>query len=63
MYNSSVSCSCPRREAVLCVLANNCDEKMYVKLIEALCAEHNINLLKVIILMQCTNYFTFNQIF
>ncbi|XP_065061898.1 small ribosomal subunit protein eS12-like [Rhopilema esculentum] len=36
-----------KREAVLCVLANNCDEKMYVKLIEALCAEHTINLLKV----------------
>lgn len=29
------------------MLANNCDEPMYVKLVEALCAEHNINLLKV----------------
>ena len=36
-----------RRQAHLCVLANNCDEPMYVKLVEALCAEHNINLLKV----------------
>ncbi|XP_068679027.1 small ribosomal subunit protein eS12-like [Montipora foliosa] len=36
-----------RREAHLCVLANNCDEAMYVKLVEALCTEHNINLLKV----------------
>ena len=36
-----------RREAHLCVLASNCDETNYVKLIEALCAEHNINLLRV----------------
>ena len=36
-----------KRTALLCVLANNCDEQMYVKLIEALCAEHNINLIKV----------------
>eukprot|EP00794_Sanderia_malayensis_P004671 gene4671-5280_t len=36
-----------KRQALLCVLASNCDEQMYVKLIEALCAEHNIDLLKV----------------
>merc|ERR1712090_81149 len=36
-----------KRQALLCVLANNCDEQMYVKLIEALCAEHSINLIKV----------------
>ena len=36
-----------RREAHLCVLASNCDEQNYVKLIEALCAEHNINLIRV----------------
>merc|ERR1712137_40911 len=36
-----------KRQALLCALANNCDEQMYVKLIEALCAEHNINLIKV----------------
>merc|ERR1712126_47038 len=36
-----------KRQAHLCVLANNCDEAMYVKLIEALCAEHGINLIKV----------------
>lgn len=36
-----------RREAHLCILANNCDESQYVKLVEALCAEHNIHLLKV----------------
>ena len=33
--------------AHLCVLASNCDEPNVVKLIEALCAEHNINLIKV----------------
>merc|ERR1711955_160793 len=36
-----------RRQALLCVLASNCDEQMYVKLIEALCGEHSIDLLKV----------------
>ncbi|KAL4236559.1 40S ribosomal protein S12 [Mactra antiquata] len=36
-----------KRQAHLCVLANNCDEAMYVKLVEALCAEHGINLIKV----------------
>ena len=36
-----------KRQATLCVLAKNCDEPMYTKLIEALCAEHSINLLKV----------------
>lgn len=39
-----VSC---RRQAHLCALAANCDEPMYVKLVEALCAEHQINLIKV----------------
>ena len=36
-----------RRQAHLVVLASNCDEDNYVKLIEALCAEHGIHLLKV----------------
>ena len=36
-----------RGAAHLCVLASNCDEPNVVKLIEALCAEHNINLIKV----------------
>uniref|UniRef100_G3MTU1 40S ribosomal protein S12 n=1 Tax=Amblyomma maculatum TaxID=34609 RepID=G3MTU1_AMBMU len=36
-----------KRQAHLCVLANNCDEASYVKLVEALCAEHQINLIKV----------------
>merc|ERR1712018_924943 len=36
-----------KRQAHLCVFANSCDEPMYVKLVEALCAEHNINLIKV----------------
>uniref|UniRef100_A0A8C5LHK3 40S ribosomal protein S12 n=1 Tax=Jaculus jaculus TaxID=51337 RepID=A0A8C5LHK3_JACJA len=36
-----------KRQAHLCVLESNCDEPMYVKLVEALCAEHQINLIKV----------------
>jgi len=36
-----------RRTAHLCVLAENCDEPMYAKLVEALCAAHNISLIKV----------------
>ncbi|XP_003741016.1 40S ribosomal protein S12 [Galendromus occidentalis] len=33
--------------AHLCVLAQNCDEPAYVKLVEALCAERGINLFRV----------------
>ncbi|XP_064238002.1 small ribosomal subunit protein eS12-like [Aotus nancymaae] len=33
-------------QAHRCVLASNCDEPMYVKLVEAFCAEHQINLIK-----------------
>ena len=36
-----------KRQAHLCVLASSYDEPMYVKLVEALCAEHQINLIKV----------------
>jgi len=36
-----------KRQALLCILSSNCDEQTYVKLIEALCAEHAINLIKV----------------
>lgn len=36
-----------RRSAHLCVLAESCEEKEYVRLIEALCAEHKISLIKV----------------
>lgn len=36
-----------RKHAYLCVLAESCDEVEYVKLIEALCHEHSINLIKV----------------
>nr|XP_051711363.1 40S ribosomal protein S12-like [Oryctolagus cuniculus] len=39
--------SLDKRQAHLCVLASNCDEPMYVKLVEALCVEHQINLIKV----------------
>ncbi|KAI8896645.1 50S ribosomal protein L30e-like protein [Globomyces pollinis-pini] len=36
-----------RRQAQLCVLVETCTEKEYLKLVEALCALHNINLIKV----------------
>lgn len=36
-----------RKQAHLCVLAESCDEPEYVKLVEALCKEHSINLVKV----------------
>ncbi|POY72930.1 hypothetical protein BMF94_4006 [Rhodotorula taiwanensis] len=35
-----------KRQAHLCVLNESCTEGEYVKLIEALCAEHKINLIK-----------------
>lgn len=36
-----------KRQAHLCVLTANCDEPMYITLVEALCAEHQINVIKV----------------
>eukprot|EP01115_Flamella_aegyptia_P010687 TRINITY_DN477_c0_g1_i1.p1 TRINITY_DN477_c0_g1~~TRINITY_DN477_c0_g1_i1.p1 ORF type:complete len:137 (+),score=64.04 TRINITY_DN477_c0_g1_i1:132-542(+) len=36
-----------KRQAHLCVLSAACTEPAYVRLVEALCAEHNINLIKV----------------
>merc|ERR1719190_58368 len=36
-----------KRQALLCILAENCDEPMYKKLVTALCMEHNIPLIKV----------------
>ncbi|KRZ15659.1 40S ribosomal protein S12, partial [Trichinella zimbabwensis] len=36
-----------KRQAHLCVLANNCDEEMYIKLVKALCASHKIPLICV----------------
>ncbi|XP_034943956.1 40S ribosomal protein S12 [Chelonus insularis] len=36
-----------KRQAMLCILAENCDEPMYKKLVQALCNEHQIPLIKV----------------
>eukprot|EP00275_Glaucocystis_incrassata_P000530 EC119651.1.p1 GENE.EC119651.1~~EC119651.1.p1 ORF type:complete len:139 (+),score=27.69 EC119651.1:80-496(+) len=36
-----------RRQALRCVLAANCTEAAYVRLVETLCAEHGINVIKV----------------
>eukprot|EP00173_Palmaria_palmata_P000304 Plantae.Rhodophyta-Palmaria_palmata.ctg11372.p1 GENE.Plantae.Rhodophyta-Palmaria_palmata.ctg11372~~Plantae.Rhodophyta-Palmaria_palmata.ctg11372.p1 ORF type:complete len:151 (+),score=40.78 Plantae.Rhodophyta-Palmaria_palmata.ctg11372:128-580(+) len=36
-----------RREAQLCVLASDCDAKDYTKLIEGLCGEHDVSLVRV----------------
>ncbi len=36
-----------RKQAHFCVLAESCDQQEYVKLVEALCKEHGINLIKV----------------
>eukprot|EP00126_Sphaerothecum_destruens_P013123 Sdes_comp22452_c0_seq1m20908 len=36
-----------KRTAYLCVLNSSCDNEAYRKLVEALCAEHKINLIKV----------------
>lgn len=36
-----------KRQAQLCILAENCDEPMYKKLVTALCSEHEIPLVKV----------------
>lgn len=36
-----------KRQAVLCILADNCDEPMYKKLVQGLCSEHKIPLIKV----------------
>ncbi|CAD7682761.1 unnamed protein product [Nyctereutes procyonoides] len=44
--NTALQESLRQGQAHLCVLASNCDEPVYVKLVEALCAEHQINLIK-----------------
>jgi small subunit ribosomal protein S12e len=37
-----------KRQALLCILSENCDEPMYKKLVTALCMEHGIPLIKVL---------------
>jgi small subunit ribosomal protein S12e len=36
-----------KRQAYLCIVAKNCNEAAYLRLVEALCNEHQISLLKV----------------
>jgi len=36
-----------KHAAQLCVLAEDCNQPDYVKLVKALCADHNVNLLTV----------------
>ncbi len=36
-----------KHQAQLCILAEDCDQPDYKKLVEALCAENNVNLLSV----------------
>lgn len=36
-----------RRQAVLCILSESCDEPQYKQLITALCSEHQIPLIRV----------------
>ncbi|KAK2721942.1 small ribosomal subunit protein eS12-like [Artemia franciscana] len=36
-----------KRQALLCVIADSCDEPLYKKLVTALCTEHEIPLIKV----------------
>jgi len=38
-----------KRKAHLCILSSGCTEAPYVRLIEALCNEHKINLLRVLL--------------
>lgn len=39
--------SIEKHAALLCVLAEDCDQPDYTKLVKALCADHNVNLISV----------------
>lgn len=42
-----VAKSIEKHSAQLCVLAEDCDQPDYVKLVKALCADHNVHLITV----------------
>ena len=44
---SACRCSAVYLQGQLCVLAEDCDQPDYKKLVEALCSEHNVSLLSV----------------
>ena len=50
-----------RREALLCVLAQDCNEAAYVTLITALCLEHSIPLMKVSSAKLLVRYFLLSK--
>jgi len=49
---------------MLCLLAKNCTEAAYTRLVEALCTEHSIMLMKVVCVFQCSRvFFDFVDVF
>jgi hypothetical protein len=51
-----------KRQALLCILSENCDEPMYKKLVTALCMEHGIPLLKVSHQYGYQRYYAFQSV-
>lgn len=47
MARTTLTVSCYTEQAELCILAQDCEEPAYTKLIEALCADNGVNLVRV----------------